>query len=418
VPNTIKHHGDFTLISFEIIRGTKRFDVRDLLVGGNVFEDITSPFMTGNAIFQDSAGLYEHLPIDAACKIHIKWATSRGTGTFERTFSFYSMVNFFKTEGGTVAHYTINFITEEYFLNKVTRLRRSFGTPSKTVDGDNVVRTICQSQLGVDASRLHIEKTRFPVNFVAPSLTPVQTINFIGDYNLQETNSPSQSKDVPFIFYEDVDGFHFVGLGNLIEGKYRPRVRRMRFTIEDAKNSSLDKVDLNRIISMKFTQTFDETNLLDNGAYASQCYVVDLNRKEMVLQNFDYASGKVPMTNMQGSKLVSGRLNKPSVSSLVHKSAQFANVDSAETNWLLARSSVESQLNTQTAEIEVFGLSSRRVGELVHVDAVSVLTLHGQTSPDKKYSGKYLTKRIRHTFNQSTLKQTLGVCKTTSGENA
>ena len=424
---TLEKAGDFILDLAEIILVTgDSADITDHVIGITLYEDIQSPLLAGTISFNDNANLKDLGPLLGQEILKLKIRTPSMKKDDEIIEAIFSLFNHTHSsnlnQDNTVHHY--KFISMEAIEDARTKVCRPMsGTTSSIVS--SVVRNDLKSKKHIN------EETSVGIrNIIGTEESPLKLIKRLEEQAVSEKyGSPS------YLFFENLDGFHFRSLESLYEqaptqsfyqssdGGYSTKLRGFTNVLEEF--GAIRKLTCHTNINYLAWSS--------GGGYASELITHDIyNKKISHGNNYHYFNSfdKEKHINSFHGKNQSPIHSKiavddngstvadfPSKTYLLPTSfsddakkidAHYTDVLGNSKNfngynpasWLTKRTSLMSNLNVIAAEIEVDGNTLLRAGHMVEINLspISPGKQEKKTKPDRFFNGAFLVRHIMHEF--------------------
>jgi len=283
--------GGVNLISYKSFDGDgvpKRLDIRNLLVEFNIYEDLSSPFLSGDMTLLDATNAIQSLPITGFERLEFFFRTPGAEKGFDFSVKSGHPMFVYSLENRQGANprsqmYTLKFISMEAMRDNITRIKQAF------VGGiDKMISEICYDYLKTKKDVL-IEDTIDVHKLVMPRLKPSKAITFLrkNARSLHYANSG-------FLFYETALGFNFKSYEGLfckkdgsprpVKANYSPKVKNVMKSGDKGK----EIYDLQSVEDFKIIQQHNSLMNAANGVYASKLILHDLFNKTFEEQDFDY----------------------------------------------------------------------------------------------------------------------------------
>ena len=413
----LQHPGDFLLDGVLIVGSSGvEVEVTELLKELNIFQNIDSPFMSGNIMIEDGSGLSEVLPFIGQERIIFSLRTpGRQKIDFNRYHGIiYNVGKRFHTTDRAQT-LLLNFTSLENYKNLRTKVSQSFkGTIS------TIVQEILTSDnyLGTKKS-INIDTTKNIRTFVIPNITPFKAIDFL------KRESVSAAEQSPhYLFYENPDGFHFRSLDSLlgqlgtlsVEHKDTYRFEPPPSPAGAGGGSPDPEYTLPTILHWEAADNSNSFIGLRKGMYASTLYTHDIFNKNIQKFEFDYVKdrGKRNTTNQRkrtsGTQIPQSKIDDkktitefPDAAVFVHPSGSdkmhTLGTDNNADEWLQEGRSRALERQFFTLKIETYGNTGVMVGDIINVLIPSNKTLgsgEGKDSVDPILSGRYLVTEQHH----------------------
>ncbi|GAG08716.1 unnamed protein product, partial [marine sediment metagenome] len=252
----------------------RKVEVKRLLVGLNIFEDLYSNVITGSLTLVDTVNLIGHFPFVGLEQIKIVFKTP-GFPNRPETELFFDVYKVSERNVGmagattdTTQTYTLQFVSPAYFLNQQNRIMKAFSNePISTM-----VQKIAGNTLKED---VFAELTTGYRTFVIPRWTPFRAINWLAARARPQT-APHAAN---YFFFETVDGFQFRSVHDM--AKQNPVIRFV-YSIANQRASTarknranspgaerLLKPEIQMIRSYSVLQSGSTMEHIEQGMYAS-----------------------------------------------------------------------------------------------------------------------------------------------------
>ena len=291
-----RYPGDFR--SGEIIlygyNGTQ-FDISGLTAVVNVYQNLDSPFLSGNILFFDTMGIQTSLPIVGNEHLEFKFrnpidaAGDEELNATNHRFKVYEKRSV-KTQQNVQA-IALFFTSIESVRNERVRVSKSLeGSFAEMVD--KLVKS--DKELLNSKKDLFIDPTLGNYKYTFPNVRPIDGVRAMAD--LAE---PINYKTPHYMFYENNRGFHFRCLESLYrESADTSQTRKFVAFIDllSAFNPNFSPPDgeAESIVTKPYSFSFDASyNILANtrkGMFGSMTYAHDLIDKKFIKSKLSYTN--------------------------------------------------------------------------------------------------------------------------------
>ena len=291
-----RYPGDFR--SGEIIlygyNGTQ-FDISGLTAVVNVYQNLDSPFLSGNILFFDTMGIQTSLPIVGNEHLEFKFrnpidaAGDEELNATNHRFKVYEKRSV-KTQQNVQA-IALFFTSIESVRNERVRVSKSLeGSFAEMVD--KLVKS--DKELLNSKKDLFIDATLGNYKYTFPNVRPIDGVRSMAD--LAE---PVNYKTPHYMFYENNRGFHFRCLESLYrEGADTTQTRKFVAFIDLLSafnpNFSPPDTEADSIVTKPYSFSFDASyNILANtrrGMFGSMTYAHDLIDKKFIKSKLSYTN--------------------------------------------------------------------------------------------------------------------------------
>ena len=228
----------------------------------NYYESITSPSISATLGFLDidqvisRKGIFGGEYIDIIIQID-------GFDDFKLTQKDHnlfcnSVKDIITTENKQIAN--LDFISVEAIINETARVNKKFtGNVSQTV-----FEILIGDKKGLQTSKkLNKDEAANSYSFVGNLKKPFDTIQWL------QPKTQSSKKSFGFLFFENLDGYHFRSIEKLLE-------QEPSFTYTQTSKPNDEEVGIFEILQNKVTQTNDIFQNMRRGMYANRTIYVDI----------------------------------------------------------------------------------------------------------------------------------------------
>jgi hypothetical protein len=426
--NDITKAGDYRINKMILKSGINEtsVDVRALYTTFEVFEDLFSPYMTAKINMIDSLNLPERLPIRGQETLELEFQTDfTGVTPVKKTFKVYKIDNQTIDENGRGQQYTLHLMSEGGYYNYTERCGYSVKGKISTMVGE-VFKKHFPEYLWKDT--LVIQPSSDNFSFVLPqNYSPFKSITWLS----KRAISGVETDYSPYLFYETLEGYRFQTLNKIIEDGEKSKDKYYFINSNVNKNPETNEGSgirvkgtaalpgiYNKIQSLQESSRFDMIENIGSGVIASRMSVHDIVNKEKREYTFKEADvfdtmkrlGKHPHY-VKATQKETNEFFEKSNSAYFYYSFSPYSVYTLENNivdnsraeeYFLKRKYMMNALMTQRLSVEIYGDSTKRVGNLVEV-FIPKISADGHLldePEDKVLSGEYLITSICHSFGK------------------
>jgi len=421
----LQYAGDFALDGILLIGSSGvSLEIQGLVQEINIYENIESPFLSGNLLIKDATGLAEIMPLIGQERLVF---SIRTPGRRKIDFNEYHAIVF---NVGTRTHQSdraqsliINFTTLENYKNIRTKVSKSF---KKTIS-EAVQEILLGEKFLKTKKSIYIEPTKNLRTFVIPNLSPFDAIN------LMKPEAISKDEGSPhFLFYENQDGFHFRSLDSLL-GKGRNLTIQHKATYKYQPPApghiAVDpNITLNTILHWEISNNTNSFLNMRGGMFSSTLFYHDIFNKNIQKFSFDYINDgfkirsstnqhkknfgpQVSLSEIEDGKIIT---EFPDARIFVHPTGSdnlhTTGTSNSANQWLQESRSRELERKFFTLRIETYGNTNILVGDLLNIMIPSNRKLgsaEGKDSVDRSLTGRYLVTELHHTVIPSTQMHTM-----------
>ena len=418
--------GGVNLISYKSFDGDgvpNRLDIRNLLVEFNIYEDINSPFLSGDLTLIDGTNAIQELPITGFERLEFFFRSPNTDKGFDFSVKSGHPMFVYALENRQGANprsqvYTLKFISLEAIRDNQTRVSQAF---SGSID--QMVTDICYNYLKTKKNVL-VEETRGVHKFVIPRVKPTTAIKF-----LRKNTRSLSYENSGMLFYENAHGFQFKSYEGLFCSKDgTPREIKAHYTPKVKNVGENHTYNAQSVEHFKVISQFNTLQNTAHGVYASRLITHDLYNKTFATHDFDYNleyekqnhlehdakggkidnNGILPFFNYDNGETFGskneGVLFLQSETAKVHNTHELPQ----SKDILQKRVSQHLAVNSLAIEITVPGSTEINIGDIVHfaMPKYSKATENDINDQDTYLTGRYLISAARHQVSIVSKKHT------------
>jgi hypothetical protein len=424
------HIQDVSIISCKIVGvAGQPFDVSNMVVEINYFEDIFSNFVNGALVVNDSVGLIQMFQFQGQEVLLLEIDKPGLDDPLKKNLRIYKHSGRTQTKTSN-ENYIIHFCSEEAYLNEQYKISKSY---NNKLIGD-IVHEILENDLKINPDFLiNFDKTTGVHNILVPNLKPFQAINWLTTFAKADQD---KNAGAFYLFYEDKYGFSFRSVLNLYKQK---TARKYKYEEKNLKSTQNDLVsDINKefvnVIAFEHISAFDSISAVKQGTMASKTITIDplrlkfgesthdYDKYNKEVQSLDYAPLPQSAANRMGDTM-----NKTAgaVKFVISTSGQGENKYIKDKEVPVNEFSPETSTSIRTSQLSLMwsnrikiiipGDIGLTVGLIVEFDKPEISYNNPESkekTSDPIYSGKYLITALRHIITQENRFTTiLELCK-------
>lgn len=395
----IKHVGDVTIEFVEIISNTgKVYDISKYVASISVYEDIFSPFISGNILIYDAQDLVNLLPLIGEEVLRFNITTPSFTDkkySIGGNFSIYKLSEREEVSDKSIA-YTLNFVS----LESIVDLNKKI---SATLDGScsDIAAKLLKTNVGLETKKpTNIEATPNGTKFISNFWSPTKCLNYTASNATNANGSPS------YLFFENRYGFNFVSLESLFVNPVYQNFIGDNYANSEA-NKNPDEM-YKRIIDISMPVAFDYIENISSGMYSSKLYTYDLITKKVASRNFNVLEAFPKEKHLNNNPTASKSVLAKSNAAISYEYKMYGNFnnygDVTNTSTQQKRISLLKQLSTSKVNIIVPGRTDYTVGQKVYLKLFKKSqAVEGDvysSEEDKMFTGNYLISSIHHSVTR------------------
>lgn len=405
MPSNLRFAGDVSVSQLEIVGKTGRIDVRMLMLNMTIFEDLFSPFISGNIVLKESLDLINKLPLigEEYLEMHVYTPGFEGSPEkeFKGRFYIYKLSERMDATDRAVA-YTLHFISTEAIKDVNLRLHSA----QSGYCHDIIRNILVNDPLGLTTIKtVNIEDTVNGIKFIANDWSPVDCIQYTSAHAVSRRNIGS------FLFYENRDGFNFLSLNTLyrqasmqsfIQDNYRRDLGRQGRATRDTNE------DFKRVTELVMPEGFNFIERINMGMYKSNLTSYDFVTKRFKTFKYDGYTNFDAYPHLNNFPLMSGNALATTAAAhfnnFTHYGLHNGYGDTSNTPFYLQRRSLLAQAEAFRVEITVPGRTDYTVGKVVDLTTYRnepISSRPGETAQDidPTISGKYMIGTVTHRIN-------------------
>lgn len=374
-------------------------------------ESINYSCLSGYLHIVDNLNLFRNVPLIGNEYVTISFSTPSRKEKIIKTFFCYKVDG--RVESNTnkgMVSYRLHFVSQEY----VTSTKKKISVSLKDKKYSEMVGEIFYNYLNTN-KKLITQPTLEKRNLIIPYMSPFSAINLIALKSLS-----ADTKDMSYMFYEDLDGFYFCNI-NYFAKNMNPVVEYSWFVPNmsedrDAMNLKNIEKEFYRIESYDVVAANNTINNINNGLFASTMLMHDSTFKTIDSVEFSYNPDFYGLNTLTGIGTLPQKNDLFSGFNLAHyrlyprQSYAFDGVEDDEEydKTILKRNAHIKQMENNRLSVLVAGDSDRRVGELVSVNIPSAQPrIESNEDYDPYLSGKYIITQISHMISPRYYKMRL-----------
>lgn len=413
---SIRFAGDVNLDKIEIVSSNGFIqNVTNQIIALEIFEDLFSPFITGNVVLKDSLDLANLFPFtgEEYINIAVRTPTFEDPAKIINTQYYIYKMSDRELMGDRSVVYILHFISSEGIADLNKKISKTYG--GKISDIANVLMT--DKLYGLETKKkVFIEATANNVNYISNYWSPVRNLNYIAG------NAANNKGAVDYIFYENRFGFNF----NSLEYLYQQPVKQefiydaySRDFTPDGRSIRNVEEDYKRIVEISIPEAFDYMDKNRSGMFSSRMISYDLTTKQYINKTFDLLTGFKDTAHLNEYPIASKKnINRPN--SLLFTYPKYFNnfnnyKDVTNAHTVQKRMSSLKAAEATKVQITVPGRTDYTVGMKVKLtlNKINPITKDENNSDitDKLFSGMYIIAAINHYINRQKHECTIELIK-------
>lgn len=404
---TIQFAGEYLVEAIELLQpnGGQALDIRNLVSQVTIYEDIFSPFMSGNLICKDTNAILtfmDQMGLDIA---RIKLRTPTLNVPIDKMFHIYKLDERTQVNERT-QEFILHFISVESIVDNTNRVSKQF-------KGNSV---------SVVKELLKLLKTNKPLN-ASPAVGGVtyvsnfwpisKNLDYVSDMSVGKGGDPS------YLFFENNYGFNFKTIVELSKQKPIIEFDASNYTMfGEPSGNTRRKVDLDwkKIQSYKVYSEFDYLNDIRVGMINYRTIAYDINYKRYIDKTEDLSSTNDMLNDKRAYPEFmikrSYNVGGSTIFSMNKMTGLFDSTDPSGVDVFGRRNMIMKSFRHKI-EVEVLGRTDFTIGTTVLANFNKAMNINKKTGlnevEDKLISGKYLVSAICHRFLREPAKHEMTV---------
>jgi len=265
-------------------------DILKLIPRFHITESLDSDSIRGTATFIDSIGLLDDLPLRGEETLILNITDALKNATLYELV-IYKVSDVMVKDTNDSYMYTIHFTSKQRFEAGKHRIIESHERSTSEI------AQYLFSKYYKGSKNLIAEETSGTFRCVIPNYTPMQAMHF-----LSQRSYSSKRPSCSFRFFESADGFYFVSDEYLIEYFIENPDEIKEFTYDESLKKSADTLiqQMQNIIGFQNSERLNTVNDLYSGAYTNNVIEIDLMRKTITDNRYNYLESKDRYITMEG----------------------------------------------------------------------------------------------------------------------
>jgi len=398
---SIKKPGDVSIEEMVIVtRSGVSVDIYNSFLSMDLYESIYNFYLEGVISFMDTKNIKNLLPLVGDENLRISFSTP-GKNVVTRTFSVRGMGSSFPTTTKNEMIHQLYITSRSYVIDMVTKVSRSYKNLERTKIIESIYNDYLYSLDTENILKLNvIPSTNGPTSIVIPYWNPFKAISKIA-------NHCEYMNNCDYMFYETLDSVNFYPMSFLKKQQASASYFYPETATSTVGSSPDFTYELRKILNYAVAEQMNEK--YDNvfkGMYSGTNLCFDSTYKKMTKSVYAYFKDfddtdhiekfpTLPRIRDEYSTNFLSSIYKTDTSSFLYDDLQSHNMIK---NNMFKRNNHISHMSFQKMNINVYGDTDRRCGELVEVIIPSKepISSPSQDKDDKYLSGKYMITSISH----------------------
>lgn len=377
-------------------------NITNQVINLQIFEDLFSPFISGNVIVKESLDILNSLPITGQewLDIHVRTPTFDDKTDIKQRFFVYKISDRdYVAERNVV--YKLHFISEHALKDAATIISKGYKGKVSDIATEILKDWVGEKNIG------DVEPTKNNNRYVSNFWTPTKNLNFLCNNAINLDDAPS------YISFQNREGFNFKSLYKMYKSESAQQFNynlKGRQILPTGQASRLIDNDYKRINSIELPDSFDNVYKMTQGAFASTLHSYDVVTKEYKVDRYQYRDdfdakahlNKFPLTPKNMEEYFNPK------SSIITDFRQYGifNQYGDVSNYKIMQERTSSLIQAEGIPIRILvpGRTDYTVGLKVNVEIMKPepTTEEDDTNEqrDNTFSGDYIIAAINHSINR------------------
>lgn len=411
---------EYSIESVVITSSTgKEYEIKDLVLGVDFYESLSSPYIKCELSIVDAAGMIETIPIIGQEKVKLIIKDLNTNNVIKRDFYAASIKDYNKANTSS-AIYILKLVTPEYMLNSLKLVSQAYTGPiSQSVS--NIVKQYLSSDIK------NLENSNGDYKVIIPNWNPYKAIDWL-------SRRAISSKTYPFAFYETLkDGLVFESYETIFN---KPTFNK--YTNRDNTASKDDADNKAALMNTALQYSIEELsntgkNIL-RGTFGQGMHVIDHGNKDYKFIKYNYDEDFKKKDRLGQFPYVNEKFtvdNKPiseydAVHTVAYKNSlafDSANLNNYNNKVEFTKLEVDPfvyQMGLVKINMTIKGRTDISVGKVIEFEVPkNNPTVHNTNKIANEYlTGKYVVQNIHHKMEQGKYFIVMDVVKESLGKKA
>jgi len=376
---------------------SKKLNIYPQVKAINIFESLENFSMVAEFFVADGIDLMNNFPLGGEEVIELTFQTpERRSVTY--TFLVESIQGFQTNEMGNLNSYKLQCVTKDYLKNASTVFTRRY----RDMKYHEAIAECIMTDLGGEVPMATLEDTKGMFDYVVNGKRPFQVVDLIKERAV----SNEQNKSSTFMFYQDVDGYHFTTIEKLIKDR-KPGATQKKFFYDVAnKASPYDKViNVRNILAFNRTESGSSINKVFSGAVRNQFREFDIMKGSYFLigeyvNSADHTQFEATDdSNDFNSPAYNGDVEAlPSITRMVVKDGLRPEMEHNKA--LHYQRAFTERMKQSGVTLKSYGDTDIRVGDIIELDIPEITGTTDAPPTAGIFAKNYIITSINHTLEQ------------------
>lgn len=384
------------------IASGNKLNIINQVLSVQIFEDLFSPFISGNIIVKESLDILNALPITGQewLDLHVRTPTFEEKEDIKGRFFVYKISDRdYVAERNII--YKLHFISEYALKDAATIISKGYKGKVSDIAKQILNDWVTDKNIG------EIEETKNNNRYVSNFWTPSKNLNFLCNNAVSVNEFPS------YLSFQNRKGFNFMSLHKMYKSDIKQTFNynfKGREILPTGQAVRLVDNDYKRINSIELPESFDNVYKMTKGAFASTLHSYDVVSKEYKVDKYQYRDkfksedhlNKFPLTPKQMEEYFNPK------ASIITDFRQYGlfNEYGDVSNYRIMQERIATLIQAEGISIRIVvpGRTDYTVGQKVEVEIMKPEPTSAddekEDQRDNTFSGNYIIAAINHNINR------------------
>jgi hypothetical protein len=404
--------------SYLITKDNNYVDIQNQAISYNIYEDLFSPFITGNIVVQDPLSMIANMPIIGEEFLELLFVTpelDQNKDSISGKFAIYKITDYEYLQNRLVG-YVIHFVSKEAILDLNIKISKKFDDKSISHIASDILKTYSSYQSKPDEvteeqlKRFNIEETKNGHTYISNFWSPVKNLNYLTEHAVTKDRTLPDGTVVPgtpsYLFFENKNGLNFISLESLYTGEstrtFTYNDFNRNFSSDGGSTRDIER-NYSNVIELKIIEAFNYMDRIRGGAFTSNLFTYNLTTKSYRSIPFDYKDHYEDSVRLNPYSSVSKKVISSNQSCLLSVPKMNGIFDGSlhnisNSNVIQKRMSILSLAHSMKVQITIYGRTDYTVGQKVTLDIYREEPTYfdDMDLKDGSLSGDYIICSLRH----------------------
>lgn len=382
-------------------------NITNQILSVQIFEDLFSPFTSGNIIVKESLDVLNILPITGQewLDLHVRTPTFEDKEDIKGRFFVYKISDRDYVGERNIV-YKLHFISEHALIDASTIISKGFKGKVSDIAREILTDWVTDENIG------DIEETKNNNRYVSNFWNPSKNLNFLCNNAINMHDSPS------YLAFQNRQGFNFKSLHSMYSAEEKQSFNynfKGREIVATGQAMRLVDNDYKRINTIELPDSFDNVYKMTKGAFASTLHSFDVVSKQYKQDLFQYRDKFKGKNDPKWAHLNDYPLTPKNMEEYFNPKASILtdfrqyglfNEYGDVSNYRIMQERIAMLIQAEGISIRIVvpGRTDYTVGQKVNVEIMKPEPTTGnddkEDQRDNTFSGNYIIGAINHNINR------------------